>query len=129
MIEAALYTYLTAMGSGVRAIVNTRVYPLMAPQNGAAPFIVYQRIGAERAVLSCGQSNLTSATIQLDSYAKTYSAAKSLADAVQERISNFNGTMGSVQVRKVFLATELDLLDVEPGLYRVSQTYTVWFVE
>lgn len=129
MIEAALFTYLTAVGSGVRDLVSTRVYPMLAAQNGATPFVVYQRIGAERHVTSCGQANLTSAFIQIDSYAREYGDAKALAHAVQERIANFHGTMGSVEVKKAFLTTELDLLDVEPGLYRVSQTYTVWFVE
>lgn len=112
-----------------------RVYPLIIPQKiprGAAqvPCVVYEISAVARQVTYCGVSGLARTSILLDCYAEDYHTAKQLAQAVRETLSDYQGMLGgTVSVRNMALETELDLHDIEPGLYRVSQSWTIWHVE
>lgn len=113
----------------------SRIYPLVIPQKvprGAqqTPCVVYERRGVDRQVTYCGTSGLVMSTMQLDSYATTYSEAVQLAEAVKQALLDFNGTLGGVvSVRHAALQSEFDTQDIEPGLYRVTQTWVFWHEE
>ncbi len=77
----------------------------------------------------CGTSRLTAGTFQIDSYAEQYVAAVSLAAAVRAALLDFQGMLNGVPVRHAFVETEGDLLDPEPGIFRVSQTWVIWYSE
>jgi hypothetical protein len=115
--------------------VPDRVYPLVIPQKvpgGAAqvPCVVYAYQSIDRQTTYCGVSGLARATMMLDCYATTYDEARDLAAAVFAVLTDFRGMLGGVTaVRTATLETELDLEDPEPGLYRVMQTWTIWYEE
>jgi hypothetical protein len=130
MIQAALYSYLTESGSPA-GIVGNRVYPMMIPEHAMRedsklPCIVYQRIGHQQPGYTCGADGLAGTTMRIDCYAFSYEAAVTLADHVRGNLAGYNGTMGSVHVSRINLESQIDLMDPEPGLYRVSQTYIIW---
>lgn len=132
MIEAGLYSYLSS-NTQVSAIVGDRIYPLMIPlavYDAAIqrPCLVYQRDGSARQRTYCGDSNVVNASFQIDAYAIDYDSAISLADAVRVALVAYRGVMGAVTVKDVVLENDFDLLDTEPGLYRRSMNYTVWYV-
>jgi hypothetical protein len=130
MIGEALFSHLTA-DAGVALLAGTRVYPLVIPQhvyNEATklPCVVYQRTGTDLPINTCGAEALAGTSMRIDAYARSYDLAVQLAAAVRAALVNHAGPMGSVHVSRVNLESELDLLDIEPGLYRVSQTYSIW---
>lgn len=136
MIHQALFQHLTA-DAGVAALVAARINPLVIPQRIAAtsvrvPAVVYSISGVERGVSYCGTDDLVRTTIAIDCYAAGYDAARALATAVRTALVDFSGPMGSatvVPVRTCNIETEFDLMDIEPGLYRVSQQWTIWHEE
>lgn len=130
MIQEALYAHLTTDAS-VAALADARVYPLMIPQHvyneaSKLPCVVYQRTGMDLPINTCGAEALAGTSMRIDAYARSYGVAAQLAAAVRDALVNFTGPMGAVHVSRVNLESELDLLDIEPGLYRVSQTYSIW---
>lgn len=136
MINQALFQHLAA-DVAVAALVGTRIHPLVIPQRIAAstqrvPAVVYSTSGVERGVSYCGTDALVRSTIAIDCYAAGYDAARALATAVRTALVDFSGPMGSatvVPVRTCNIETEFDLMDIEPGLYRVSQQWTIWHEE
>lgn len=136
MINEAVYQHLVAT-AGVAALVGTRIHPLVIPQRIAAtsqrvPAVVYSISGVDRAVSYCGTDRLVRSTLGIDCYAAGYDAARALATAVRTALVDFSGPMGSatvVPVRTCNIETEFDLMDIEPGLYRVSQQWTIWHEE
>ena len=130
MIQEGLFDHLTDDPS-VAALAGERVYPLMIPQhvyNEATklPCVVYARVSVDQPINTCGAEGLAGTLFRIDSYARGYGLACQLGAAVRDALVNHRGPMGTVYVSRVNLETELDLLDVEPGLYRVSQTYSIW---
>ena len=59
-IEAGLYAHLVG-SAGVTALVATRVYPLLVPQDATLPAIAYQRISGPRDHTHDGPSGVTPA--------------------------------------------------------------------
>lgn len=112
-----------------------RCYPLVIPQkrpNGPAqiPAVVYATAGVERQVTQCGTNPVVRSILTLDCYAATYDQARELANAVRTVLVDFRGLLGAiVEVRAANLQSEFDLSDIEPGLYRVSQTWAIWHLE
>ena len=137
-IEAALYTLLSG-DSGVSALVSTRIFPHQAPQGGALPFLVYQRISTPRDYSQSGPSLLVWPRFQITAVAATFDGARALAHALRAALSGYSGTMGGgggVSVGATFLENEADgyeprLMSFEPDLsvYTSRQDYIIWHQE
>jgi hypothetical protein len=118
----------------VLAISAGRFYYLLIPQKTATttriPCVVYNRSGVDRQVTHCGTTDLLRTSVTLDCYATTLATAHDLADAVRQALIDFSGVLGgSLPVRAASLESEDDLSDIEPGLYRVFQSWTFWHSE
>lgn len=91
-IETTLYSTLTA-NAGVIALVSSgspldhRIYPLIAPDNAAVPYITYQLIATESHNLLSGAPNTERKVIQINCIADTYAVAKSVSEAVKSALN------------------------------------------
>jgi len=83
--EQTLYSTLKN-DAGVSALVGTRIYPLLLPQNPTYPAITYQRIST-RPVMTRTGNGLDFVRMQIDCYADSYSGVKALAAAVEAALS------------------------------------------
>jgi hypothetical protein len=101
------------------------------------PCLVYSIDTDGRHVRFAGSDTLVKGRLQIDCYARTYAQVKTLADAVRDALIDYSGTMTaatspvtSVTVKRIFLEDgENELMDEEPGLYRVMQRYVIWYDE
>jgi len=80
-IETDLYSTLSN-DAGVTAICGTRIYPSLAPESAALPFITYQLITGGRLSTITGVDDMTRKRIQINCNADTYAESKSLSAAV-----------------------------------------------
>lgn len=140
MISDSLYNYLST-NAGVSAI-TARVYPMVIPQQAYSeatkqPCLVYSIDTDGRHVRFSGTDTLVKGRLTVDCYARTYAGAKALAAAARTALIDYSGSMAaatspvtSVTIRRLFLEDgELELMDEEPGLYRVMQRYVIWYDE
>lgn len=114
-----------------------KVYALQAPQHETGPFLVYQNPSKDRWKSFDGSANVAQKKIQIDAYAQSYWAAKTLAQQVEDTIVDYSGVVyygtsspqDSVRINGVTLEDSEDLLDKtdEPFLYRVRMSYLVTY--
>src|SRR5690606_31226744 len=138
MIEDALF-HILKTDSGVSALVvnatsplSYRIFPLVIEQHayGEAskqPCIVYTLDGVDRQVKYTGTDDVSRARFQIDSYARTWDQARELAAAVLARLLDFTGAAAGIEVKSATIENEFTLTDPEPGLFRVTQFWNVWF--
>ena len=115
--------------SAVENLVGTRMYPTIAPQSAALPYITYQVISAFRQPTMLAPDNLPEKRIQIDAWGSTFSQAHAVAEAIRQAIDGFSGTMGSspgTEVQGVFADTERTMYEPEPELHRVSRDYRIY---
>jgi len=132
-IELVENTHTSQYFAGVGGAIN-RVYPSVIPQKikgrQQTPALTYETRDVQRQTTFCGVSGLVRTTMELNTYSPDYNEAKTVAAAVRELLSDFRGLLGGiVDVRTATLENEFDLQDFEPGLFRVSQTWSFWHVE
>jgi len=109
-IEEALYLHLIAE-AGVSALVGTRIYPNVAPQEIAKPNLAYQRISATREMYHAGPAGLAEARFQFTCTAGTYRSAKAVINALRQALDGYSGMMGGadgVEVEGAFVETDFD---------------------
>lgn len=79
-----------AADSAVKALIGSnpvRAYPFgSAPQNVAIPYVVWQTVGGLPENYLNQRPDIDSFTLQIDCYAATASAARSVAEAVRDAI-------------------------------------------
>lgn len=125
-----------AADQAVQEVVQDRVFAQMIPQHDNAgerriPCIVVTRVGSARQARHCDTTDpLLQATYQVDAYAVAYETAARAAQAARLRLVAFAGPAGAVAIQKVFLVTDFDIgPDPDPGLYRRTMQFTVWYYE
>lgn len=116
-IEQALYRELVAT-AWVVALVGTRVYPVQAPQQAVAPYVVYELAAGNPHQGLDGSTGLAWARIDYGCYAATYAAAREVAAAVMAAINHRRGVIQGVSVGSVLSQEAFDA-----GFDEVTQTY------
>lgn len=135
--EAALYSLLTAgTPNPVAALVGTRVYPMVLPQNTSYPAIRLQRISTPRSQYRTmdGRADYASPRMQVDVYALTHAAAIAVAQAIYETLEGYHATVGGLRIDAISIDDEgADLEEgVGPGgapLYRQRLDLIVYHAE
>lgn len=114
---------------------GARIFAQVIPQQDHAsprtyPCAVFSLVGTADTVGQCGTFDQPSGTWQIDSYGLTRAAVITLADEIRRAMVDYVGLMGTVHVSSVKRATQFDVgPEPEPGLYRRSQTFTIWYAE
>lgn len=117
------------------AILGNRIYAQRIPQQVAQgprayPCAVFQRVGSNERETFCGADGLVAGLFQIDTYGPERDAVLEAARAVRLAMVHYSGDAGGVHVNRVRRDSALDVgPEVEPGLYRRVQTFTVWYVE
>ena len=109
---------LEQMQAVLAPLVAGRSYPNLAAQDAVAPYLVYQRIVSPTLNTLQGASDLQNTRVQIDAYAKTYSAVQILATQVRAAMQ----AAGFVNLQ----ITEQDFLEIDARLHRVSLDYSIW---
>lgn len=112
-METELRTLLTG-NAGVAALVSTRVYPVVLPQNTTMPAIVYQELRSDSLVQADGDTGARRGRFMLSCWASSYGGTKSLAAAV---LAAVNG-VASGSLMRIAADAMRDDYDQETGMYR-----------
>jgi hypothetical protein len=136
-VENALSKIL-AGSIGVTDLVSARIYPHMAVQSAALPYIAYMRISGTHEHHMDSASGLARARVQIDCLAATYDGAKTLADKVRLALDGFVGDVTiagqTLTLQDCFLSEHRDGYDTpvngkDTGIPRVMMDFSVWYEE
>lgn len=95
-----------------------RIYPQIAPDAAAPPYIVHQRVSANTENILDGASGLVNTRLQVDVYATTYAQAQAVAAAI-------DALMAGWEVQNVSVLSQ-DFYEADAKLHRVATDYSIW---
>lgn len=121
-LESVLYTRL----AGQVALVSSRIYPLILPQNPTYPAVTYQRIDSPHEGAMGADHDVARTRIQVDSWAETYAGAKAVATQVRLALDNWASEAVSPAIINAAFESDGDLYEEEVGVYRVTADYLIW---
>jgi hypothetical protein len=115
-IEEVVYSRLTTF-AGLAALIDTRAYPLVIPQDVPLPAVAYQTISSEPQKSHDGFSGLTMTRIQITSVANDYAIAKQVDQQVRAAFNavSFTAlmttTFAGIKVQGAFIDNSSDDYD------------------
>ena len=125
MIGAIVYQAL-ASSTAVSALVGTRIYPEIAPDEADLPLIVYTVRTAEGLD---GSAPMVRCNVTANCYAATDAAAESVGAAVRAVLDGFDGNGTGVQARQLSLSDYSEFRDPEMALWGRLASFAGWIVQ
>lgn len=92
MTESEVYLLLKNTAT-IKALVNERVYPLVAPQNVVKPYITYRVVTGLKLQCMGGQIYQGDYRMQIDCFSLTYANVKAISEAVKNALVGFMDSM------------------------------------
>jgi hypothetical protein len=126
-IETAIYNTLMANAALV-ALVGDRIYPVIAPQDVAEPFVVYERLPTEMEYTQDGLADLQTARFRFTSSAMLYANCVSTDAAIRNAL-NVKGLLGesSVSACGTFFEQPDDAFSQEANLHSRTSDVDIQF--
>ena len=127
-IETALYSYLKDF-AGLYALVSTRIYPLILPQNPTLPAVAYQQISGPRVHAMGNDPGITYPRYQFSCWGSTPASAAAVAQQIRLAFENYSGTMGGVGGVTVYHSSVENMFnerDAETGYFRYIIEVEIW---
>ena len=104
----AIYTILTE-DAGVSAVVGNKVYPQIAAQGAAFPFVVYVLQDNSPSDTKSGVSTLDEIRYDIVAAAETYASLSSLTERIRLALDRYTGTVGDVVIDSIqFIDLDVD---------------------
>ena len=123
----AIYNLLSN-DSDVTDLVSTRIFPNVAKNTTAIPFIVYDVDSESPTPTKDGVSILDVDTVTVSGYSKTYIQASDLARKIRTALDRKSGTYGGIEVQSIFFTGYDDLFEDEvsdEGIYVKALTFGI----
>ena len=104
----AIYTILTE-DAGVSAVVGNKVYPQIAAQGAAFPFIVYVLQDNSPSDTKSGVSTLDEIRYDIVAAAETYASLSSLTERIRLALDRYTGTVNGIVIDSIqFIDLDVD---------------------
>ena len=107
MIKNAVYNILINDAT-LEAIVGTKIYPIMAPQETEWPFIVIQKNSVEPTDIKGAVSTDDVQNFQVDCYARTEREVQTISARIRVLLDQYSGTVSSINVQNIVFENETD---------------------
>jgi len=120
----AIYSILTT-DSAVSAIVSSRVYPQIAAQGAAFPFVVYVINDITPSDTKSGVSTLDEVRYEILAVAENYAESADLNEKIRTALDRYTGTVAGVVIDSIQF-TELDTdYDIASETYIANSEYII----
>lgn len=121
-IGKAIY-YLLSNDATVSGLVSTRIFPEVADQEQAMPYIVYNIRSNDPSDVQTGPSALDTASIEIACYSTSYTQVIDVASAVRLALDRVGGTYSGVNVQSIQYTTETMDFEEAQRAYKVMADY------
>ena len=121
--------YILVNDTDVSALVETRIFPNVAPQTTTFPFIIYDVTGVSPNDTKEGPSSLDTNDVMISCYSESYSEASDLAQKIRVAMDRINeGTYGGEQIQSSQFQSYNDIFDDtsgDAGIYRKALDFEI----
>jgi len=126
-VGLALNSLLTG-DSAVSTLVGSKVYPELAPEGTAMPYLVYSVVSNTPSDAKDG-TPIDEAQVEIFSVANSYGNANDLADKVRAALDRKSASVsvaqGAVVVQSIHYTNEVTEVSADRGTYVSIQDYTI----
>ena len=123
-VGKAIY-YILSNATSVTDICGTRIFPEVAEQEAARPFVVYQITSVSPDDTNDGPAVIDEVSIDCNCIAETYNQAADLASVVRAALDRVRGTYNGVNIESIQFTNLDTAVDDDPRRYAQYLTFIV----
>jgi len=123
VIEEAWKSILTSAATSA----GGRVYPVAVPQNPTYPLMLYRRASSGREHTLRGAVSMARPAMEVNCYAESYAAAKTLANEILAAIDGKTFALTGISLKSILVVDEEDLYDPDIEKFVTRLAFSVWF--
>lgn len=97
IVHDAIFSRLNT--SSVTALVSTRIFPEIAPQDQVLPYIVFRVVDTQPRQVKDGPAKNNVYTVEVAVFAKTFSSVQAIIDAATARLDYWTGSQTGITIR------------------------------
>jgi hypothetical protein len=124
IVGKAIYNLLVS-NADLRAIVDTRIFPEVAQQDAALPYVVYNVSNNEPSDTKREPSKMDTAQIEVNLFSTSYTECIDMATHVRAALDRVTGTYSGVNVQSIQYLSEIIDFDEAQRTYNISADYDV----
>lgn len=129
MIEPGIVA-LTLADAATAALIGTRIYPLLLPDDCPLPAVSYHLISTVDSYTLDGPLSLVQVRLQIDCWGTSYADARAAAQVLKKLLNGYTGTLpNGVAVENIVRDGEQSGFDSGPRSYYVQTDWMIWFTE
>lgn len=120
--------------AGTTALVASRIYPVVLPQEPTYPAITFSRVSSQRIEGVHTNPGMATVRIQITCWASTFDSAKSVAEQVRLALERYGTsvsgtTIAGVTVYDIHMGSEADAYEPTLDAFASSVDFTVVHAE
>lgn len=127
-VRQAVY-YRLANTSGVTALVSTRIYPKVMPQQPTMPALVYSVVDNDREQVHRGQTGGAKARVQVTCWGATESSVAAVKEQVRLALIGASGSIASVTIDGIVCEGEVEGYEPDTTRHWIALDFFVWHRE
>lgn len=112
--------------------LNTKIFPLFAPENTSPPFLIYQKTRLDLIKTMDGTTKLRDARYEVDIISKTYDQLQDLIADVKAKLISFEGRVIGTSgpfVQSMTIENVVEIFEDMPEFHRVNFEIRTFFME
>lgn len=110
----------------VGALIGNKIYPGIIPADVTYPAAAYSELQQQYDESKDGPIPTGNHSFDVDIYAKNYTSAQSVANAIKAALDWYSGTVNSIEVERVRMLDQQDMPYVEEKeLFHIIQTFAI----
>ena len=126
-ITQIIYTRATTH-AGTTALIGTRFYPGILPQNATLPAVTYQKISDPMVKrVMAGVTNVRYPRVQLDVWAATYAQCEAVAVQLRTAFQDYATSSGGLTLAFTIVDSEFDNHEADNQLFRRTMDLRLWY--
>lgn len=128
-IDTALFDRLSNH-AGLSALVGAgsiaRIYPILAPQNVADPYVVYTMISNSAVGALAADTDFEIPRYQVSAWSQNVDTARAVGDQIKDALKRYSGTNDSVVIVDSLYVNRTELLDPDTYFYQNALDFEIW---
>lgn len=125
IVTKAIYNILSTY-AGLTALVSTRIYPMVAAQQAAIPYVVFDVPRTEPVNRTSGKAFMNQIQVKVSAFSKDFNEAASVSEQIQAALNRVAaGTYGGVSLQVVLFSDEYPIFHDEDDTHEIQSEYRV----
>lgn len=110
--------------AGVTALVSTKIYPHIAPQEVMMPFVTFEATDCRPTNTKNNVSHLDTYLVTLTIFDSSYTTVQAIDEAIRAALDQYRDqTVNSVEVDAIIYDNGVELYDDQANVYAIQANY------